>query len=58
MPDPRDRSRQKQDIRDTAIKRETNIRNSMGEATPGTDDGKVTAESDVFKELEQPEDGK
>jgi hypothetical protein len=58
MPDPKDRSRQKQDLRDTEIKRETNIRNSMGEATPGTDEGKVTAESDVFEELEHPEDRK
>jgi hypothetical protein len=58
MPDPKDRSRQKQDLHDTEIKRETNIRNSMGEATPGTDEGKVTAESDVFKELEHPEDRK
>ena len=58
MPDPNDRSRQKQDLRDTEIKRETNIRNSMGEPTPGTDEGTVTAESDVFKELEQPEDRK
>jgi hypothetical protein len=55
MPDPKDRSRLKQDLRDTEIKRETNIRNSMGEPTPGSEEGKVTADADVFKEQEEPE---
>ena len=55
MPAPKDRSRLKQDRRDTEIKRETNIRNSMGEPTPGTEKGEVTFEADVFKEQEKPE---
>jgi hypothetical protein len=50
VPEPKDQSPLEQGQRDTEIKRETAIRSSLGEPTPGTDEPKVTPESDVLKD--------
>jgi len=54
VPKRSERSRLKQDLRNTETKRETDIRNSLGEPSPGSENPKVTPESDVFKEKEEP----
>jgi hypothetical protein len=46
----KDESPLEQGKRDTEIRRETQIRNSLGKPTPGTDEPKVTPESDVIKD--------
>ena len=57
MPEQKDQSPLDQGLRDTEIRRETQIRDSMGKPTPGTDEPKVTPESDVFKDQKnQPEE--
>jgi hypothetical protein len=57
MPESKDDlSPLEQGRKDTEIRRETQIRNSLGKPTPGTDEPKVTPESDVIKE--QPEEQK
>jgi hypothetical protein len=50
MPEQKDESRLEQGKRDTEIRRETQIRNSLGKPTPRTDEPKVTPESDVLKD--------
>ncbi len=54
MPNRKDRSRLKQGLRNTEIKRETDVRGSLGKATPGTDAGRVTPDTDLFKKQEDP----
>jgi hypothetical protein len=54
MPEKKDESRLEQGKRDTEIRRETQIRESLGKPTPGTDEPKVTPDSDVLKDQPEP----
>jgi hypothetical protein len=55
MPEPKDESRLERDERNTEIRRETQIRDSMGQPSD-PDEPKVTPESDVFKDEPPPSD--
>lgn len=51
MTEPRDESGlDEQGERDTEIRRETNLRDSLGPVVSHEDEKKVTPESDVFKD--------
>ncbi len=56
MPEPKSDSPLEQGKRNTEIRRETQIRDSLGEPTPGTDQPKITPENDVFEDedMDQP----
>lgn len=49
MPEPKKESRMEQDERNTKIRRDTQIRGSLG-YPPSGDEPKVTPEDDLFKD--------